>query len=178
MLREIPCSHCAGVGLELQPDGSALCKFCGAQNTLAGPICPRCERVNPAGAEHCEICRQVLTRVCPNCQSKNWSGADRCTQCGQSLDALEFVARRWLTDVRSEQQQQAPGIKAQEEAASQRRMAQMLEMEERRQHALNEAARLQAGREGRPLAWVVIGGGLILLILGLGAVLGFIFIPR
>jgi len=171
MLREIPCSHCAGAGLELQPDGNALCKFCGARNTMAGPICPRCERVNPVGAEHCEICREALTRICPKCQSKNWSGADRCIQCGQSLDALEFVARRWLTDVRAEQQQQAPALKAQAEAASQRRMGQMLDMEERRQQALNEAATLQAARERRMMTWVLIGVGLMALIILIGIIL-------
>ena len=174
MLREIPCSHCAGAGLELQPDGSALCKFCGARNALAGPICPRCERVNPPGAEHCEICRQALIRVCPQCQSKNWSGLDRCTQCGQALDALEFVARRWLTDVRSEQQQQAPGIKAQEEASSQRRIAQMMEMEARRQKALNEAATLQAARERRMMTWVFVGAGFMFLIIIVAVIVSLI----
>jgi hypothetical protein len=140
----IPCSNCGGAGLELQTENLAVCKFCGAQNRIVGVVCPRCERVNPRGAAACEACGRGLVRVCPDCHADDWSGATECRQCGRHLDTLEVLIQRWGSGTEGrldEQQRSAVAIKAEEERASQKRLAAMQEQDRHRQAALSQAAR-------------------------------------
>jgi hypothetical protein len=175
-LSAIPCSNCGGAGLELQPDGRAACKFCGAENALAGAICPRCEFVNGAGLEVCGNCGLALIRTCPNCQAVNWSGAEQCVRCGQQLDTLDHLMSRLQEGVEGRfhrQQAESRAIKEAEEEAARRRSAYFVELEQRRQAELAEAKR-RSERERRVMQAIIAGvialaviGGLAILVVNL-----------
>jgi hypothetical protein len=150
VLGEVLCRECQGAGLELEPGGRIVCRFCGAENTLEGVVCPHCEAINPPGAETCAACRRALTHRCPHCGAGNWSGAERCAQCGGALDPLERLSTRWTANPAGHfdaLQRSAAALKAEEEAASQRRLAEMHGLETRRQADLAEARRRQAGQQ-------------------------------
>jgi hypothetical protein len=140
-LNDILCTHCQGAGLELENESGAICRYCGTANSVPGTLCPRCEFVNPTGDETCGGCRQALSRKCPKCGVQNWIGLEQCAACGQPLDVVAVAAARWGTDTAGRlnaQQHDAAGLKAQEAADSQRRMAELEAIEERRQALLFE----------------------------------------
>jgi hypothetical protein len=159
MLRELTCSNCNGAGLELEPDGSARCRYCGTVNALGGIVCPQCEWLNAAEAEACAHCRGTLWHVCRACGRRSWSGTEQCPQCGASLDTLARMGPRlrpaaghWL-DV----QDGAAAIKAEEDATSRQRMAELEAIEARRLTAALAARERQAARDRRLMVFVAIG---------------------
>ncbi len=84
---------------------------------------------------------------CLNCGRLNPVDASHCAACGQALGVLDSLFERvtgsrsdWLQELRD----QAPVLKAQQEAVSQAQMAEMWAVEERRYAAL---ARAQAERD-------------------------------
>ncbi len=168
LLSAIPCSHCGGAGLQMEPNGVAICRFCGTPNTVKGIICPHCEWVSPANRETCPECSGTLFRACPACQTKNWSGSDKCVKCGEAMDLLAFTAARLQqadTGNRlSSQQRFAKEIKADEERAAQKRTAQFAEAEVRRRQGLAESAAQQAARERRMWLALVVGALVIIAI--------------
>jgi hypothetical protein len=169
-LNVIPCWQCQGAGLELEPDGRARCKFCGAVNELAGPACPRCEHVSGTGARHCEACGTSLTFTCPRCQTSNWSGAEQCANCGQHLDTLgALMDRSGDAGLRFHaRQRDLASLAAQEDESARRRRAYLEEIDRRRQQAIAEAAARKA-REQR----IFITATLIIAALALLAILAF-----
>jgi hypothetical protein len=160
-LNETPCTNCHGAGLELEPDGSARCKFCDTVNALAGPVCPRCETVNAAGAPICANCNVALYRTCPRCNTRNWSGMDRCVQCGQSLDTFTAVMARKgdAGEKFHEQRRELAAVSAQEVEGARQRTEYFEGIERRRQQSLR-AAKARKEREQRlalTIAFVLIG---------------------
>jgi hypothetical protein len=162
MLNQLPCTHCSGAGLELTPEGKVVCKFCGTPNSVPGVICPQCMCVNTTGTDICDNCHAALFRACPNCQTKNWRGAAECVRCGQPLDTLDGMVDRLRTDTPDRlrrQQQDAVVLKASEEAAANRNLEQLRDIDRRRERAHAEAMARRAAYEGRLLLWLLIGGG-------------------
>ena len=167
MLNQLPCVHCSGAGLELAPEGKVVCKFCGTQNSVPGVICPQCWCVNTTGTNICDNCHAALFRACPNCQTKNWRGATECVQCGEPLDTLDGMVDRLRTDTPDRlrrQQQDAVALKAAEEEAANRRLEQLRDVDRRREQALAEAMARQAINQSRLLRWLLIGGGVLVLL--------------
>lgn len=110
-------------------------------------VCPLCGAAYEPGARRCPSCGFDLVRECPACGAVNPLLAHKCLVCGQELEILDALFDRvtgtrggWLRQVHEE----APDIKAQEEAASQARLAEMWAAEERRRETLAQA---QAERE-------------------------------
>lgn len=166
MLRELSCTECGGAGLELQPDGGVICRFCGTANT-PGVVCPRCHHVSPRRAEACANCQAGLVTVCPACRARNWSGLEACAECGQELDALTYLADRWIqgTDnARQARLQSIRQVKADEAAASERRMSQLMEVEAQRVADLNRALARRAARERQLLTILGVGLGAFILL--------------
>lgn len=168
------CSNCEGAGLELQPSGQVVCRYCGTVYALDGVICPHCEHLNPAGAEVCGHCRQMLVRPCPACGADNWSGAETCRQCGASLDRVSMMSNRLGVDLAerfNEQQRSARSLKEDAALGSERRLAEFNAMEERRQAGLRAAQARKAAEQRLLLmgtaafALVVIAAVLISLFL-------------
>ena len=149
-LSHIPCTFCQGAGLEVQTATRAVCKFCGTVNSLEGVLCAECASLNPAKADVCGECGRGLYRACVNCGTRNWNGHDHCEKCGQPLDTLSFMAPRSGQNTASrldEQQRGSRSLKAQEASAADRRMAGMMEIEERRQQTLRAAGERSAANE-------------------------------
>jgi len=171
-LNAIPCWECRGAGLELEPDGRARCKFCGAVNDLAGPVCPNCEHVSSAGAHQCEACSASLIFTCPRCQTSNWSGAERCANCGQHLDTLgALMARSGDAGLRFHaRQRDLASLATQEEESARRRRAYLEDIDRRRQQAIAEAAARKA-REQRLFvtATLIVAALVVLAILAVAA---------
>jgi hypothetical protein len=173
-LSDTLCSNCQSAGLEVQTESTAVCRYCGTVNTLNGVICPHCEFVNAEGVQACDACHQTLVRRCPNCDTPNWAGAERCLRCQKPLDAMASLSARYRTDTAGRlraQQHDAAGIKAKEAVDSQRRMAGLNAIEERRQQYLNQA--IQA-RDSQQRLWIgiLIGLGFIVIV---AAVIGLAF---
>lgn len=158
-LDELTCTHCQGAGLELQPDGQAVCRFCGTANALDGVVCDQCEHINSLAAEACAACHQALWRPCPACGTRNWRGAGQCQQCGGPLDSLAFLSTRWGTDPASrlnEQAHRSTAIKAQEAADADRRLAGLQAIDQRRLQILG-AARQRRDVQQRALMVIMAG---------------------
>jgi hypothetical protein len=166
-LAALPCRFCAAQGLQLEPDGRAVCRFCGTENAIEGVVCPHCECINLPSAAGCAHCGLPQQAVCPACGHLNWSGREACAACRAPLDAIARMASaRFGADPAnfySDLQRSAPAIKASEEAASQQRMAALEAIEARRQQNI-EAARQRKAAEER-LMLMILG-----VVLGLGLV--------
>ncbi len=141
MLHELSCPNCGAPGLEAtQPNGVVVCNSCGNRFTADDSVaCAQCEAVNDPEAEYCAACGERLKRSCAACGAENWAGAEHCTRCGRGLDALEHIAERHaksFSETLEDRRKSASTVKAEEEEASQRRLAEMWQVEQRRQEGL------------------------------------------
>ncbi|HTI69321.1 MAG TPA: zinc ribbon domain-containing protein [Candidatus Limnocylindria bacterium] len=50
-----------------------------------GVLCPKCEHLNPADLELCEICNAKLSTICSYCGTKNGRVLTRCRKCRRRL---------------------------------------------------------------------------------------------
>jgi hypothetical protein len=164
LLSTVLCHHCEGAGLDLQPGGHVVCRYCGTTNVLDGVVCPHCEYVNLPGAQTCVNCRQALVRACPQCRTANWAGAETCQACGASLDAVATLSNRLGLDPAERlnaQQRSARSLKEQEALDAERRLAGLNAMEARRQANLR-AAQQKKAEEQRVL---YIGTAVVVLVI-------------
>lgn len=150
------CPGCGGTSFTVRPDGSLTCDDCQAAYVAPERACPACGATYQPEARRCPACGADLVRDCPACGAQNPWSASECLACGQELDILEALFARiagtrtdWLRQVR----EGAPVLKAQEETASQARLAEMWEAEARRREDL-ERARAERDRQQRVL-WTV-----------------------
>lgn len=152
MLHELSCPNCGAPGLEAtQPNGVVVCNSCGNRFATDDSVaCAHCETVNEPDAEYCGSCGERLKRTCAACGTENWAGAEHCTQCGRGLDALEHIAERHAKGFREtleERRNSASTVKAEEERASQRRLAEMWQVEQRRQDDLARQMKQQKSEQ-------------------------------
>src|SRR5574341_914249 len=171
MLRDLSCPTCGAPGLEAhQPDGVVTCKFCGHKFAEDNRVaCPHCEAINPPDASFCKACGTKLRRTCPACGAENWAGANYCVTCGRNLDVIGALADRHVEGFKGTLQRQrelANLIKAEEEEASQRRMAGLWEVEKRRQEILAQQKAEQKRQQNALLAAVLVGAAVIVLAVG------------
>ena len=120
--------------------------------------CPFCGGACELDARHCPSCGADLVRECPACGALNPSVARKCQVCGQVMEILDSLFARvtgtrvdWLRQVREE----APAIKAEQEEASQARLADMWAAEERRREELARA-RAERDRQQRIIVGVTV----------------------
>lgn len=152
----LECPGCGSTSFTPSPDGSLICDYCHSVYVPPERACPVCGAACEPGARYCPSCGVDLARECPACGAPNPLLARKCLACGQELEILDALFDRvtgtradWLRQVREE----APAIKAQEEAASRARLAEMWAADERRREAL---ARAQAERERQERILVVV----------------------
>jgi predicted amidophosphoribosyltransferase len=152
----LECPGCGGSSFTTGPDNSLTCDYCHAVYVASGRLCPDCGAMHDASVHYCPSCGADLVRECRACGAQNPPAARKCTACGQDLGMLETLFTRVTGDVADwlrEQRDQAPALKAQQEAASQARLAAMWAAEARRQEALAEA---QAERDRQQrVMWIV-----------------------
>jgi hypothetical protein len=169
----LPCTHCESAGLELQPDGRVVCRYCGTPNLLDAVICPQCEHINSAQDDTCANCRGALRRACPDCGHSNWSGLEQCQKCGRPLDAVAPLSTRWGTDPANRLNELRGGmaqVKQQQALGSQQRLAELNAIEARRLAALEAARTKQAASQRRLMLWVAVASAVFCLLL-VGAIL-------
>lgn len=160
MFHDLSCPSCGAPGLEAANDERVACRYCGDVYAGSRVFCANCQHVNPEDAEHCEKCGDPLARSCPACDEKNWIGAEYCAHCGRPLDILEYLyqSHRLSTAERLNLARQAArAIKAEENAAAERRSADLWEIERRRQQALAVDAARQGARDRQTILMIVAG---------------------
>lgn len=145
------CPGCGSSSFTANPHGSPICDYCNAVYVPPERTCSVCGAAYDPGARRCPACGTDLLRKCPACSALNPSVVDRCLVCGQEMGILESLFDRvtrkrgdWLNYAREE----APTVKAQQEAASEARLAEMWAAERRRREALAQA-RAERDRQQR-----------------------------
>jgi hypothetical protein len=162
LFHDLTCPACGGPGL-LADGERVVCNYCGRQFAGARSFCANCQHVNREQAAFCERCGDPLTRPCPACAEMNWIGAEYCGNCGRPLDLLEYLAHRHRVSTAERlrhAQDEARLLKAQEDAASERRSQRLLRADLRRQQAMARLAARQSARD-QAVFWMVLAGGLV-----------------
>lgn len=122
------CPTCTAPGLEVSPDGTLTCSYCG--NTLPGEsiVCPACGHVNADGVETCWSCGEPLSIV------------------AQVIIRQESSEQPYrLKQVRS----QATALKERASRESEKRMEVFQAIDQRRQAAEAEAKKTQEAYQRR-----------------------------
>jgi hypothetical protein len=171
MLNEIACPHCGQQELAAQePTGLVVCTRCGLKYANDDPIaCPKCEAINSKTASYCSTCGEALKQKCQNCGAENWAGAYTCVSCKQSLNSVEAIAQRHSQGYRGtleEQRRGANALKAQEAVASRKRMAGLMDTENKRQAQLAQQMAEQKAQQTR----LLLAAAIVLVIFVVAAV--------
>jgi uncharacterized membrane protein YvbJ len=149
-LYKLECPNCGAKELVPDENGYLVCTFCHSNFGEITRICPSCGQYNEEQVRFCARCGNPLIRDCPVCGADNWILAEHCVQCGRSLDLIEQMARRWQLTTQNRLQErrgEIAQVKAEEEKASEGRMATLMEAERIRQEALALARATQRKRD-------------------------------
>jgi hypothetical protein len=148
------------------------------------PRCPQCgiTAFDSLGGEalrcrHCGTEFDLRTDLCPYCRFLNLPGQRFCAQCGGGLtsDAVDQMLSDRLRTAgqwRGERQQVVRRLVARDQLASQLRMEALQRQEQERLEAERRAA--DAARE-RERQMFIIGGGVVLFFIVVGAALVWLF---
>jgi len=154
----LECPGCGGSSFTAGPDGGLVCDYCHAVYVPPERACPVCGAAYEPDARCCPSCGAELVRECPACGALNPSVARKCLVCGQEMEILESLFARvtgtrtdWLRHVR----EKTPAIRAQQETASQARLADMWADEARRREDLARA-RAERDRQQRIIVTVTV----------------------
>ena len=168
------CPHCQQPLTLPESGSSATCPACSHQFPLAGHLCPNCNTFHDEEMAFCATCGADMIRVCRQCQTPNWTGHEQCSHCGHSLDIFEFLHMQGTADTAerlNEQMAWSREIKKKEHEDAERRMAELIAIEEERQAKLRE---LQARKKQEDKALLIFGGlGLAVLVLSILAIIAF-----
>jgi hypothetical protein len=108
--------------------------------------------------------------MCRHCQTANWTGDEFCIRCGQSIDLLsqlEAQSAQTTPDRLSQQMSAAKELNQAESDASDRRMAELMAIEEARQAEVHRQ-RARRERQERKMLIVVFAAVLLFLLLLVG----------
>lgn len=160
--------HSCGSDVDVHSDEpNAACMVCGADHILADHLCPNCQIYHDSSEGLCTACGTALTRICRNCHGSNWSGFGFCLSCGAEIDLLSTLttsSEKSTADRLSRQMMEAQDIKKIEEQSSNKRMAELLAIEEARQAELRQRIAKQKQQEKQMLAMVFGAVALFLII--------------
>lgn len=148
ILQQVVCPSCQNP-IDVRRHGQhVVCDACGSHYILRGRLCPNCNTYHSTEKPFCGACGTALERVCRNCNTNNWAGDEYCIRCGQPMDIFEILALQHKDKRReylARRHAQIRDLRAQEEEASQKRMAELeaiaaaYEQEEQRRLALRRA---------------------------------------
>ncbi|GAB4265238.1 MAG: hypothetical protein Kow0080_05200 [Candidatus Promineifilaceae bacterium] len=174
ILEEIACPNCQNP-IDIRAGSKyIICDACNSQFLLKGHICPTCSTYHAEEELFCGECGTALTRVCQKCHTSNWSGNEFCIQCGESLDILELIHVKTKVETAERLNQQmaiARELKKKEAEAAEKRMAELMAIEEERQKKLRE---LKAQRQKDDRTLLIFGAiGLLVLFLFMALYLAF-----
>ena len=91
-----------------------------------------------------------MNRVCQKCHTRNWAGDEYCKNCGAAMDIFELLhiqTAQATADRLYAQQKQAREYKEQEKIASEKRMAELMEIEQERQRELTRRHQIQKKKD-------------------------------
>lgn len=174
---ELVCPHCQSITYWREDEPEPTCQTCGSRVPLAGHLCPDCLTYHQKEEVFCPKCSAALIRICPICNTPNWPGSEYCLSCGHVLDVFVEVAgqRRLNTASRLNRQMlDAKELKAVEENASQKRMAELMAIEEARQVELRKRMAKQKQQERHMLILIFAAVMLFLLALAIFAAMNLI----
>ncbi len=155
----IDCPSCKSAIILDTTSNEVQCTVCGAGFELRGHLCPACFNYHQHDGTLCISCGTPLTRTCRNCHTANWPGIENCMVCGEPIDILAMISENGkLATARrlNRQMDRAQAIKVAEELASNRRMSEMVAIEEARQAQIRQRLVKQKDQE-RVLLIVVFG---------------------
>lgn len=165
---EIACPSCGSV-MDISDHQEAIaCAVCNGRFVLARHLCPDCGAYHEEERAACATCGAALVRLCRNCQSVNWTGDERCFKCGESIDLLSQLsekARKSTPDRLTEQMSAASQLNATEQDASNRRMAELMAIEEARQAEVRRQLAQRKRQERNMLIVVFVAVLFFLLVL-------------
>ncbi|HNT75497.1 MAG TPA: zinc ribbon domain-containing protein [Anaerolineae bacterium] len=170
MLQQIACPNCR-TPLDLRQSAAGAyvhCAACGGEFLLTGHVCPRCGTYEAHETAFCRQCGMPLSRRCPQCQTLNWIGDEYCRQCGAALDILEIIVHRHNESTQQRlytHLEDAPRLKAEEEAALQVRRERMMEQDRQRQIAIQRRIEERRARDKKLLNGMLVAAAVIVLIL-------------
>ena len=140
------------------------CSSCEKVVKLSGHYCPNCFEYTEDNRASCANCSEILIRSCPQCGQTNWSGRLVCHYCGWALDLFTTASKRnsptATADRLQAQMRQAITIRAIDDVASRRNMAELNEAEQVRRHDLRNQ---QKRRQRRDRQLIVAAAALMLL---------------
>ena len=159
VFQEVSCPNCLNP-IDVREHGQHInCDACGSQFILRGHLCPNCGAYHTKEDAICGQCSTPLKRVCRKCHTSNWAGDEYCLNCGTPMDILDVIANQSqmsTADRLHRQRLEARKLKAQEEAAAQKRMEELMAIEEKRQAQLRERLAKQKQQERTIL--MAVGG--------------------
>lgn len=168
LLTEVACPNCLNP-IDVREHGRHVtCDACSSQFILRGHLCPNCSTYNEEEAAVCSQCSAALTRICRKCTTINWAGDEYCRQCGNAMDILDFVAGNHAmrtADRLLEQRQRARELQEAEELASDRRMAELMAIENARQAEVRRRIQKQRQQERKLFILMGLAIGLFVLVL-------------
>lgn len=164
----IPAMTCpvCGTSIELSSDVvDVTCPECETALHLRDRLCPNCGTYHSQPPSSCSTCGLGMTALCPQCGARNWTGDTVCQACSTTLDLIGRLTAQADTSQRlQDQMTRARAIKAKEEAASNARLARMLEEEQAEREALRRRLEAQKAQERNLLTMISVAMGILLLI--------------
>jgi hypothetical protein len=132
------------------------CAVCNGRFVLAGHFCPSCMTYHEEEHAACIECGTPMIRLCRKCQTTNWTGDERCIECGEAIDLLsqlESMSGQSTANRLDQQMVAARVLNEAESKASDRRMAELMAIEEARQAELR---RQQAKRKRQERSMLIV----------------------
>jgi len=171
LVLEVSCPSCGSQIDVTKHQAEITCAVCNGVFVLAGHLCPSCRAYHQEDLAACTACGTPLVRMCRHCHTTNWTGDETCIQCGEPIDLLSQIeagSRRSTPERLSRQMAAARQMNLSEAEASDRRMAELMAIEEARLAELRRQ-RTKRQRQERTMLIVVFVAVLIFLL----ALLGF-----
>jgi uncharacterized protein YbaR (Trm112 family) len=168
LLTEVACPNCRNP-IDVREHGRHVtCDACGSQFVLRGHLCPNCSTYNEQEAPVCSQCSTALKRICRKCTTVNWAGDEYCIQCNNAMDILDFIAGNHgmkTADRLLEQRHRAKQIQEIEELASNKRMEELMAIENARQAQVRQRIKAQKSQERKLFVLMGLAIGFFVLIL-------------
>jgi hypothetical protein len=162
VIQRIACLSCGSSSFTRNEQNHLVCDHCGSVFSLKGNVCGHCGTVNPANTIFCNQCGERMKRRCMVCQHENPGNAEYCTNCDATLDALEFIVRRYLEDGAQAREELLRSKEA--DAVYVAEQSERLKEIDRERLAALTVQKQEQTRQERMMMLAFVGGGMLLLL--------------
>ena len=136
LLTEVSCPNCLSpIDFEHHSNNVISCGACRSNFILKGHLCPNCTTYYKEEVDNCGRCGTAMSRTCGKCHTSNWAGDEFCKSCGISMDLIGASIQQFHEQSKQHRKKRLAKMsqmRAQEEALSQKRMAQLQQIEQER----------------------------------------------